>query len=92
MNSFPRFPGTPWTAKLFHDAEASSHASVIWYASSVCPLFLIVMPRLAFTIREPAGICPGFGPTIDGNLISVLHTVPAAMQSSPSTSSFNAVP
>src|SRR2546426_10450247 len=71
-----RVPGRPGGVKLFHVAADSLQASVIWYASSVTPLFVTVTSRLAFTMRDPAGICPAAGPKIDGNWRRVLHTDP----------------
>src|SRR5712691_6753645 len=85
VKSSPRFRGTPGVVKLFQVADASFHASVIWYASSLTPVFVIVSSRLAFTIREPVGTCPAFGPMREGNLRRLLHTVPRAMQSTAST-------
>src|SRR5256885_12072146 len=89
-----RVPGKPGGAKLFHVAADSLHASVTWYASSVTPLFVTVSSRLAFTMREPAGICPATGPKIAGNWSSVLHTDPGyvLMQSFASTNSFVSAP
>src|SRR5207302_214368 len=71
-----RVPGRPGGVKLFHVAADSLHASVIWYASSVTPLFVTVSSRLAFTTREPAGICPGARPKMAGNWRSDLQTDP----------------
>src|SRR5438105_5427981 len=71
-----RVPGRPGGVKLFHFAADSLHASVIWYASSVTPLFVTVSPMVAFTIRESAGIWPEAGPKIAGNWRRVLHTDP----------------
>src|SRR2546430_8970823 len=89
-----RVPGSPGGVKLFHVAADSVQASVTWYASSVTPLFVTVSSRLAFTIREPAGICPGAVPKIAGNWRRVLHTDPTKflMQSFASTNSFVSAP
>src|SRR6267143_3112519 len=81
VNSLPRFAGTPCGVKMFQVAVDSVHGAVSWYTPSELPLFVMKRPSVAFTIVEFPGICPKFGPTIEGNLIRLLHTVPATLQS-----------
>src|SRR2546425_6644601 len=79
-NSAPRLPGIPGVAKLFHVAPDSVHGSVTWYRVSGSPWFWMKSTRVAFTTAELEGTCPSPRPTIDGNLTSALHAMPATSQ------------
>src|SRR5436309_10461790 len=92
VNAAPRLPGTPGVWKPFQVAVASSHPSVTWYAVWVFPSLVILSPRLAFTMREPAGISPDAGPIIEGNLIRLLQTPPGGLQPTASMSNMMSDP
>src|SRR5207249_9359130 len=92
VNAAPRLPGTPGVWKPFQVAVASSHLSVTWYPVCVFPSFVILSPRLASTIREPAEIWPDAWPKIEGNLMRLLQTPPGGLQPTASMSSVTSDP